>query len=366
MRSELNLGLITTEDLLRHYPRRYLELGELTDIASLPLDQPVSLVAQVKSATVREMRTKRAKIMNVVVTDGKGKLNLTFFNNVHKPQKELTVGRRALFSGKVSSYNQQKQLAQPMYELFEDEPVDRERIEEKLEAPYPIYPATAKLATTMIRNSVRLVLDTLEDVPDPLPAKVRLHRRLIDLRSAFQQIHRPGDLDQMKAARRRLIFEEAFILQTVLAWRRSAENLLKATPYEPVPAGLLDELDKRLPFTLTAGQVEVGAEIAADLAREHPMHRLLQGEVGSGKTLVALRAMLTVVDGGGQAALLAPTEVLAAQHHRSITAMLGDLAAAGMLGGDERGTRVALLTGSLPTAARRKAMLDAASGEPGS
>jgi ATP-dependent DNA helicase RecG len=362
---ELNLGLITTEDLLRHYPRRYLELGELTDIASLPLDQPVSLVAQVKSASVREMRTKRAKIMNVVVTDGKGTLNLTFFNNVHKQQKELTVGRRALFSGKVSAYQGQKQLAQPMYELFENDEADREEIEEKLEAPYPIYPATAKLASTMIRNSVRMVLDTLEDVPDPLPAKVRLHRKLIDLRSAFQQIHRPGDLDQMKAARRRLIFEEAFILQTVLAWRRSAENLLKATPYEPRPAGLLDELDQRLPFQLTAGQVDVGAEIAADLARSYPMHRLLQGEVGSGKTLVALRAMLTVVDGGGQAALLAPTEVLAAQHHRSITEMLGDLAAAGMLGGDERGTRVALLTGSLPTAARRKAMLDAASGDAG-
>jgi ATP-dependent DNA helicase RecG len=362
---QLGLNLNTTEDLLRHYPRRYLELGELTEIASLPLEEPVSLVAEVKSASVREMKTKRAKIMNVVVTDGQGTLNLTFFNTVHKPQHDLKVGRRALFSGKVSMYQRQKQLVQPMYELFDDEEVDREEIEAKLEAPFPIYPATAKVASNMIRNSVRLVLDTLGPVPDPLPPKIRLHRQLIDLRSAFQQIHRPGDLDQMKAARHRLKFEEAFLLQTVLAWRRSAENQLIATAREPIPGGLLDELDRRLPFKLTAGQLQVGAQIAADLNQSHPMHRLLQGEVGSGKTLVALRAMLTVVDGGGQAALLAPTEVLAAQHHRSITTLLGDLAAAGMLGGDERGTRVALLTGSLPTAARRKAMLDAASGDAG-
>jgi ATP-dependent DNA helicase RecG len=360
------LKMETTGDLLRHYPRRYLELGELTDISSLPLDESVSLVAEVKSVSVRQMATKRAQIMNVVVTDGRGELALTFFNNIWKAKTELPMGTRALFSGKVSSYHGQKQLTQPLYELLErNERVDPDEIEEKLEAPYPVYPATSKVSSTMIRNSMQVVLDTLDDVPDPIPNKVRLRKGFIDLRSAFQQIHRPGDKEQLYKARRRLIWEEAFVLQAVLLWRRTTHHDEPAKPYPPVEGGLMDALDARLPFTLTAGQQKVGAEIAADLAQAHPMQRLLQGEVGSGKTLVALRAMLTVVDGGGQAALLAPTEVLAAQHHRSITAMLGDLAAAGMLGGDARGTRVALLTGSMSTAARRKAMLDAASGEAG-
>jgi len=360
------LKVETTGDLLRHYPRRYLELGELTDIASLPHDESVSLVAEVKSVSVRQMATKRAQIMNVVVTDGHGDLNLTFFANIWKAKNELKKGTRALFSGTVSAYHHQKQLAQPLYELLTDqEASDPDQVEEKLERPYPVYPATAKVSSTMIRNSMQVVLDTLGDVPDPIPNKVRLRKGLIDLRSAFEQIHRPGDLDQMRKARRRLIWEEAFVLQAVLMWRRATHREDPATPYPQVKGGLMDALDARLPFTLTAGQEQVGAEIAADLAQTHPMQRLLQGEVGSGKTLVALRAMLTVVDGGGQAALLAPTEVLAAQHHRSITAMLGDLAAAGMLGGDDRGTRVALLTGSMSTAARRKAMLEAASGEAG-
>jgi ATP-dependent DNA helicase RecG len=362
---EASLELVTVDDLLRHYPRRYLELGELTEISSLPMDEPVSLIAEVKTVSVREMKTKRAKIMNVVVTDGKGQLNLTFFNNVYKQQKDLPVGRRALFTGKVSQYNGAKQLAQPMYELFGDEEADRDQVEQTVLRPYPIYPATSKVSSVQLRSAVQLVLDTLGEVQDPLPSKVRLHRGLIDLRSALQQIHRPDDMAQTFPAKRRLKFEEAFILQTALSWRRAAKRDQTATPRPQVPGGLLDRLDAKLPFTLTAGQVTVGEQIAADLERGFPMHRLLQGEVGSGKTLVALRAMLTVVDSGGQAALLAPTEVLAAQHHRSISAMLGDLAQAGMLGGDERGTRVTLLTGSLPAAARRKAMLEAASGDAG-
>jgi len=364
---ERELGLATVGDLLRHYPRRYMELGELTPIDSLPEDEPVSLVAEVRKVSVREMRTRRSKIMNVEVTDGHGSLDLTFFNNVFKPQKELTVGRRALFSGKVSRYQNRKQLAQPMYELLdEDSGTDEESLQRRLEMPLPIYPATGKVGSTLIRNSVRPVLDTLpKDLPDPVPAEVRMRLGLIDLSSALRQIHRPGDRAELAAAQRRLKFEEAFILQTLLVWRKAVDRRQQATARPYVPGGFLDALDARLPFELTEGQRTVGEEIAADLEQEHPMHRLLQGEVGSGKTLVALRAMARVVDSGGQAALLAPTEVLATQHHRSISAMLGDLAAGGMLGGDERGTRVTLLTGSMNTATRRKALLEAASGEAG-
>jgi ATP-dependent DNA helicase RecG len=361
---EEGLGLVTVADLLRHYPRRYLELGELTPIASLPMDESVSLVAEVKQVSVRDMRTKRGQIMNVVVTDGRGELHLAFFHNVGLQRKQLRPGVRALFSGKVSEFNQQRQLAQPLFELLEDD-ADGESLAERIARPFPLYPASAKVSSRMIQRAVGMVLDTLGTLPDPLPPEICLQRSLLDLRSALEQIHRPRTIDATWAARKRLIFEEAFILQSVMAWRRAVQLDQAATARPQKQGGLLSALDERLPFELTAGQRQVGAEIAADLARTHPMHRLLQGEVGSGKTLVALRAMLTVVDNGGQAALLAPTEVLAAQHHRSIVAMLGDLAQGGMLGGDERGTRVALLTGSLNAASRRRAMLDAASGAAG-
>ena len=185
------------------------------------------------------------------------------------------------------------------------------------------------------------------------------------MREAFEGIHRPVEESDWRRARHRFRYEEAFVLQTALALRRRGQDAAEATPRPVLPDGLLAAFDERLPFRLTDGQVAVGGEVAADLARPHPMHRLLQGEVGSGKTLVALRAMLTVVDTGGQAALLAPTEVLAVQHYRGITAMLGDLAERGRLGGDDRGTQVVLLTGSMSTAARRVGMLAAASGEAG-
>ena len=155
------------------------------------------------------------------------------------------------------------------------------------------------------------------------------------------------------------------MLQAVLAQRRRAAAALPATARPASAGGLADAFDARLPFSLTAGQREVGAGISADLARDHPMHRLLQGEVGSGKTVIAVRAMLQVIDAGGQAALLAPTEVLAQQHYRSVSDLLGPLGQAGRLGGAEVATRVALLTGSQPAAARREALLDAASGAAG-
>jgi ATP-dependent DNA helicase RecG len=363
---EKAIGLVTVGDLLRWYPRKYLDLGELTNIAALPMDETVSLVAKVESASVRQMRHRPGKVMEVTVTDGNGRLSLTFFNQVFKQQKELTPGRRALFSGKVSLYNGRRQLAQPMYTLLEGEDPDRATAEELIEAPYPVYPASGKITSEQLHKCIQVVLGTLPaDLADPLPERLRKARDLLDLATAFRRIHEPRDRNEAEQARARLRFEEAFVLQAALARRRHQARGLTATPSRPVAGGLLDALDERLPFELTEGQVEVGAEVAADLAQSHPMHRLLQGEVGSGKTLVALRAMLTVVDNGGQAALLAPTEVLALQHHRSITAMLGALAEPGLLGGDARGTTVALLTGSLGAAARRKAMLAAASGEAG-
>jgi ATP-dependent DNA helicase RecG len=358
------LGLHTVGDLLRHYPRRYQRWGELTPLGQLPQGEEVTILAQVVKSTSRQMKTRRGELLQCVVSDGADTLDLTFFN-ARNLKRVLVPGRVGLFSGVVGRYQGRPQLTHPKLHLLNAEE-DAEAAVAGIEGPIPVYPATAKLDSEAIRRSVGVVLDTLGDVPDPIPVEVRARHGLVGLGEAFVKLHRPAVDDDWRAAQRRLRFEEAFVLQAALARRRAADGALAATPRRPRgDDGLLAEFDRRLPFALTAGQRQVGERLAADLARGHPMHRLLQGEVGSGKTVVALRAMLTVVDGGGQAALLAPTEVLAVQHHRSITAMLGELAAAGQLGGDERGTRVALLTGSMPTAARRAALLDVADGTAG-
>ncbi len=185
------------------------------------------------------------------------------------------------------------------------------------------------------------------------------------MQQALVQLHQPSDLDHAENARERLTFDEAFLLQALLVIRRNQLKKLNSTSRKRITGGLLDAFDKSLPFELTAGQIAVCKEIESDLAQPHPMHRLLQGEVGSGKTIVALRAMLAVVDSGGQAALLAPTEVLAAQHLRTIEKQLGTLAQGGMLGGSDKGTQVTLITGSQSAQARREALAKAADGTAG-
>jgi ATP-dependent DNA helicase RecG len=229
----------------------------------------------------------------------------------------------------------------------------------------PIYPASGSVTTWQIQSAVGVVLDQLVEVPDPIPPDVRAARGLDTLTESLRSIHRPESRADVARAVERLRFEEAFLLQSVLAQRRAEVMALPATRRIPVDSRLLNAFDARLPFELTRGQIEVAAAIDADLAQTHPMHRLLQGDVGSGKTVVALRAMLRVVDAGGQAALLAPTEVLAAQHYRSISELLGPLGRAGQLDGAAEGTRVALLTGSQRTEQRRRALLDIVSGDAG-
>jgi ATP-dependent DNA helicase RecG len=296
-----------------------------------------------------------------VVTDDTGELLLTFFRQPYLTEK-LRPGTLALFAGKVGTYRNRRQLLHPEYEVLGDDEVGGELLARRL---IPIYPAAAKLPSWRIDESVGIVLELLDPLDDPLPDEVRQRRDLVGLDQAIRDIHRPAEPADWQRARDRLRYEEAFVTQVALARRRHSLNALPAVPRPPVDDGLRDRFEQRLPFALTAGQHRVGDELAADLVRDHPMHRLLQGEVGSGKTVVALRAMLQVVDAGGQAALLAPTEVLAQQHHRNLTTMLGELAMAGMLGGAEVSTRVRLLTGSLGTAARREALLDAASGAAG-
>ncbi|MFD8299413.1 ATP-dependent DNA helicase RecG [Streptomyces bauhiniae] len=367
-----NLGLHTVGDLLHHYPRRYEERGQLTHLADLPMDEHVTVVAQVADARLHTFASSRAprgkgQRLEVTITDGSGRLQLVFFGNgVHKPHKELLPGTRAMFSGKVSVFNRRLQLAHPAYELLDKDAEDGdEAVESWAGSLIPIYPATAKLESWKIGKAVQTVLPSVQEAVDPLPGSLREGRGLVELPEALVKIHRPATKADIADARARLKWDEAFVLQVALARRRYADTQLPAVPRRPLADGLLAAFDARLPFTLTEGQQRVSAEIFTDLATSHPMHRLLQGEVGSGKTMVALRAMLAVVDAGGQAAMLAPTEVLAQQHHRSVTEMMGELAEGGMLGGSEHGTKVVLLTGSMGAAARRQALLDIVTGEAG-
>ncbi|MFJ6790180.1 helicase-related protein [Streptomyces angustmyceticus] len=610
-----HLGLHTVGDLLHHYPRRYAERGELTRLADLPLDEHVTVVAQVADARVLKFNGGRGQRLEVTLTDGSGRLRLVFFGKgIHKPHKDLLPGRRAMFAGKVSVFNRKLQLAHPDYERLDgDAGNGAEAVSAFAGQLLPIYPACQQMASWKIAKAVDAVLPRAQDAVDPLPEALRDGRDLVPLPEALLRIHRPENKADIAAARDRLKWDEAFVLQVALARRRLAETQLPAVARTPVTGGILDAFDAKLPFTLTDGQQKVSQEIFGDLATEHPMHRLLQGEVGSGKaqpldalvltprgfrpmgemavgtevvvpsgelavvdgvfpqgerevwrlvlsdgsavecddehlwivgdggaeeqvlttrelrrdlhapdgrprwsiaaavpvdlddggerpldpcavgrglaadrdpaarvpdayrnaprkdrlavlrglldagsgpagagvfpaahrpladdlawlarslggrarpvpagegtydvevalpdegragfrrtiravehagrkpvqcisvrhpshayvtdhftvthnTMVALRAMLGVVDSGGQAAMLAPTEVLAQQHHRSITEMMGELAEGGMLGGAEQGTKVVLLTGSMGAAARRQALLDLVTGEAG-
>ena len=351
-----HLGLETVGDLLSYYPRRYAKRGELTALADLELDTNVTIIAKVLSVSNRQMKAKHGSIFEATITDGKGILTLTFFNQSWR-DKELIPGVTGMFAGKVGAYKGLRQLAHPDYELFAPDD-ERASLGESPDAdrwinqPIPIYPATASVSSWMIAAAVKLALGGLPELDDPVPADVRADYHLIPYARALRAIHLPETDADWRSARKALRFQEAFVLQSALLQQRA--QLRATATAKRLPGKLAAEFDAAMPFALTNDQKVVGEEIFMDLARESPMNRLIQGEVGSGKTLVALRAMLAVADSGGQSALLAPTEVLAGQHLRSIVATLGpDLAAK---------LRPTLLTGQLTTAERKKALLAAVSG----
>ncbi|NUT36298.1 MAG: ATP-dependent DNA helicase RecG [Hamadaea sp.] len=381
---ELHLGLETAGDLLYHFPRRYDQRGEHTAIRSLSVGEEVTILGQVLSTGTRRMRERRGSVLDVVVGDDDGgRIKLTFFNQAWR-EKDLRPGRWGLFAGKVSEFRHERQLAHPEYVLLGDGGAAAAdevalagrsagapsadavaEVEEFAGALIPIYPAAKALPTWVIAKCVRVVLDTVPLTEDPLPSEIRAARGLCDLPTALREIHRPASRESLGSARGRLAWDEAFAVQLTLVQRRVRAAQWPAKPRPSRPDGILAAFDRQLPFTLTEGQQAVGAELAEGLAAAHPMHRLLQGEVGAGKTMVALRAMLQVVDAGGQAVLLAPTEVLAAQHFRSMHKLLGPLGRAGELDGDPDGTQIVLVTGSLPAAAKRQALAEIADGRAG-
>ncbi|HQR78742.1 MAG TPA: ATP-dependent DNA helicase RecG [Actinomycetota bacterium] len=357
-------GVHTCEDLLWVFPRRYQDMTRLTDIAGLHDGDFATVLARVKYASTRP--TRKGEMLNVVITDGNEDLHLAFFRGLPGYRRMLQPGRVGLFSGKVGAFRGQLQLAHPLCLMSPmgagDDP---EEIEAFLAKITPFYPATASVPSWRIAKAVKMVLEAVDLSDDPLDDQIRDRRSLMPQEAAFTTVHAPTSLTAVDAARDRFRYQEAFVLQTILALRRQAVAASPATARAGGAAGIAEALEGRLPFRLTQGQHAAVRQIRADLARTQPMQRLLHGEVGAGKTLVALLAMATVVDSGGQAVLLAPTEVLAAQHHASISTLLGDQAEAGTLLGTGSGTQVVLLTGSASSAARREALLAIASGQAG-
>lgn len=357
-------GVATCEDLLWVFPRRYQDMSQLTDIAGLRVGDVATVLARVRTANVR--KTRKGSMLNVVVTDGNRNLHLAFFRGVAAYKNMLRVGRVGLFSGKVGAYQGQLQLAHPLCVMSPaGDSADPEEVEAFLAKINPIYPATASIPSWRIARSMKMLLEAADLTDDPIDEKIRSHRGLVSQRDAFVAIHTPTAMEQVEAARERFRYEEAFVLQTILALRRQAAASSQATARVGAQDRIADALEARLPFTLTDGQSQAVALIRHDMAQPVPMQRLLHGEVGAGKTMVALLAMATVVDSGGQAVLLAPTEVLAAQHYASISTLLAEYGRAGTLTGDASGTQVVLLTGSQPAATRREALLKIVSGEAG-
>ena len=343
------LGITTVGELLEHYPRRYASRGQLTDFLSLPLGETVSVVGEVASTKVRRMRGRQGTIFEVVLSDGHSDITLAFFNQQWR-QKDLIPGVRGLFSGKVGSFSGQLQLAHPDYELFQE--LDEVAAKAWADLPIPIYKSAGTLTTWKIQKAIDIVLDT-ETTPELFSVELIEEQKLLPLQQAVEKIHRPKTASEHHEARQSLIFHEAMTLHLQLLQQRQLLSLTSSEKREP--GDLLEAFDSTLGFSLTSGQELVCSEILADLASGAPMHRLLQGEVGSGKTVVAIRTMLAVAQSGGQSALLAPTEVLATQHYQSLRSSLGE----------EMSKRLGLklLTGQISAKDRKQVLLDLASGK---
>ncbi|WP_084026519.1 ATP-dependent DNA helicase RecG [Mycobacterium avium] len=374
-------GIRTVDDLLRHYPRSYTEGASRwgADDERPPAGEHITIIDTITETKTWPMKKTPKKVCHrITLGAGRNKVTATFFN-ANYLKKGLTEGTKVMLSGEVGFFKNVMQLTHPAF-LILDSPDGRNKGtrslmnianasgasgEEVLDAYerhfFPIYPASTKMQSWDIFSCVRLVLDVLDPVPDPLPEPLRAKFDLVCEDQALRDIHLAESEARRQRARERLTFDEAVGLQWALVARRHGELSESGPPAPPRPDGLAAELLRRLPFELTAGQREVLGVLSDGLASTRPLNRLLQGEVGSGKTIVSVLAMLQMVDAGYQCALLAPTEVLAAQHLRSIRDVLGPLAMAGQLGGADNATRLALLSGSM-TAAQKKQVRDEVAG----
>ncbi len=357
------LGYKSVGDFLHHYPRRYVKRGELTNIAELREGEEATVLAKVHAVKSRRMANRKQVIVEVIIEDNnREKMSLTFFNQAWR-EKEMRIGRQGLFAGKIGNFKGMRQLAHPELEWLPGDSDIEDAIGAFADKYLPIYPATGKFASWKIAKALEIVLDSLDHIEDFLPETIKQEQGYPDLFDAYQEVHRPTDIKLAELAKARLTFDEAYLLQLTMLQQKRELSKVHTIARIPKSDGVLTQFDKTLPFNLTPGQVEVSIDIFKDLSSDHPMHRLLQGEVGSGKTIVALRAALNVIDANAQVALLAPTEVLAQQHYRTIKKQLGALATKGELGAPDEAIEIALLTGSMSAGEKREVQARAKSGE---
>ncbi|GFG49855.1 ATP-dependent DNA helicase RecG [Mycolicibacterium agri] len=375
-------GIRTVNDLLRHFPRKYSTGSTVLGEDSEPPEEGehVTFVDEITNAELKTAkRDPKRKYLVITLGHRRPKVTATFFNP-RFIKKGLTPGVRVMLSGEVGYYKGTMQLTHPAFLILDSGKGSRSlaKIAETSKDDsggldlsafnrefFPIYPASSKMQSWDIYACVRQVLDVLDPVPEVLPEEfIRAHDLTSEDR-ALRDIHLAENAADRDRAQRRLTYDEAVGLQWALVARRHGELAESGPPAPRKDDGLLAAMMARLPFELTAGQKEVLETLSAELTGTRPMNRMLQGEVGSGKTIVSVLAMLQMVDAGYQCALMAPTEVLAAQHARSVRDILGPLAMAGQLGGTENATRVALLTGSMTQQQKKQVRDEVASGEAG-
>ena len=369
---EKKFGLQTTLDLLYFFPRRYHELGELTSFSQLTLGEEQSVIAQIADSSRR--RTRGGKwMLSLQLSDGENLMDAVFWAKsqhlINWMSTQMQVGQTKLFSGRPSLYRGRLQLSHPSYQEVSDENLDvtsNQAAKVQAQRPEPIYPAKVGLPTWTTQKAIAVVLDQLKfrPLPDPLPTEIRKEQGLLEINTALEQIHRPQTRADYQAARSRFRYEEAFVLQAALAERR--QELAEDAPVlKELPGGFTERVAASLPFALTDFQQQALADIGERLQSPRPMNLLLQGDVGSGKTVVSLLAMLRAVDGGRQGIFMAPTEVLVHQHFSTLTGLLREYAQPGgfTLRGTE-GVPIYRLTSSMPTAEKNRTLDALKTGQP--
>ncbi len=346
----------TVLDLLQYYPRRYLDRTRQATIEELDLGEEATVLGEVRRVTSRRIRNRRT-LTNVEFSDGTGRLSLMFFNQPWR-ERQLSEGTRAIVYGKVELYRGRRQMSNPVVDLVGDHRTGR---------IIPVYPQSEKagLHTWDLASFIdeALARCRARGLADPVPGRVIDRYGFIDREAAFNGIHHPESMPEKAEARRRLVFDELLRVQLELVRRKRRIERDTAGVVHRVDGSLVDAFHQRLPFELTGAQRRTIDEIKSDLVLARPMHRLLQGDVGSGKTIVAVTALLVAVQGGMQGALMVPTEVLAEQHHLAVTTMLADLSVADastLMG--ERPLRVELLVSRAGAAERRRILADLATG----
>jgi ATP-dependent DNA helicase RecG len=345
------MGIETTLDLLEHYPRRYIDRTQRAEIAELGIGDEATVDAEVRAIHTRRTRDGRRTVTEATVYDGSGLLRLVFFNQPWR-EKQLPAGTQTSLFGKVESYRGRRQMTNPVVDVLGE-------LGDATGVIVPVYPQSgrAEVHTWQLRRAVAGCLDRTRPrgLADPLDDDLRATHELVDRTAAYEGIHRPTTDTERRRAARRLKFDEFLRMQVALVGRQRALATGATGITHQVDGPLVPAFHARLPFTLTSDQQRAIAAIVSDLAAPAPMHRLLQGEVGSGKTVVALTALLTAVQGGYQGAFMAPTEVLAEQHELTLRGLLDGLvvsADATLLG--ERPVRVALITNRTGAAERRR------------